>query len=243
MKGIFITATDTAAGKTLVACGLARFLKRVGVDVGVMKPVASEGLVRKKVLISRDALLLKKAARCSDDLELINPCCYKNPLAPCTAAYLEKKQFSFKKIKHACRQLRSRHSFMILEGIGGVQVPLDGKLEVADLILKMKYPVLVVASAKLGTINHTLLTLSYLQKKGIEIFGVVLNFFNPNDLVHKTNLIFFKKKRIPVSALLPEKIEYQTDFDLLSLRISETALGKKIVSQLRPDSMNFVSYQ
>ncbi|MBI3012542.1 MAG: dethiobiotin synthase [Elusimicrobia bacterium] len=196
-KGIFITATGTGVGKTFLACAIARRLRQKGVDVGVMKPVVSGGI--------SDTLALKRAAQAKEGLDLISPIRYKKPLAPYSASFLEKKKFSLKKALSAYRKIRKSHSCVIVEGSGGVRVPLSPSLEMADLMVHFQLPVIVVVSAKLGTINHTLLTLDYLSRKKIKVLGIVLNFYDPRSIVDRTNLKFFQDKKIPILAVLPSE--------------------------------------
>lgn len=203
MDGIFITATDTGVGKTFFACKITRFLKRSGVNVGVMKPAGSGGLLKNGRLVSGDALMLQNAAQTKDPMEWINPICFKNPLAPYPASMIEKKKFKIKKIVSAYKKIRQFHSFVVVEGIGGVRVPLDKNFEVADLIKKMNLPAIVVVSSKLGTLNHTLLTLDYLRRKKVKVLGIVLNYFDSKKAADRTNLQFFKNKKITVLAILP----------------------------------------
>lgn len=200
-KGIFVTGTGTEVGKTVVACALARMLKNKAMDVGAMKPVSSGS--------RQDALLLRKAAGTQDLLSLVNPVHFKNPMAPYTASWREKKQFSMQKVLRAYAELCRRHSFLIVEGIGGVRVPLTENVELADLILKMRLPAIVISSAKLGTLNHTLLTLEHLQRKKVKVLGIVLNFFDKRNKIDTTNQEFFRRRGISVLAAIPfgKKIE------------------------------------
>lgn len=192
--GIFITGTGTGVGKTFVACAIARSLVKRGMDVGVIKPVATGGLR------SKDALLLKEASQSKDSLSLINPICYRTPLAPYSAAQLEKKNFSLKKVLSSYRAIHKSHDFVIVEGVGGVCVPLSKNLEVTDLILKMGLPTIIIASSKLGTLNHTLLTYRYLIQHKVKVLGVVLNYYHSKNLVDRSNLKFFQQKGIPILA-------------------------------------------
>lgn len=169
-KGIFVTGTDTGVGKTIVAAGIVAALKEKGIDVGVMKPIATGD---KK--ISQDAVFLKKAADADDPLELINPVCFKEPVAPMVAARLEKRKIDIEKIKCAFQELQKRHDFLVVEGIGGVLVPIKKDYFVADLILDLGLPCVIVARLGLGTINHTLMTIEALGDRGIEIIGIIFN--------------------------------------------------------------------
>lgn len=239
MKSLFITATGTETGKTTVACGVARFLKNSGVNVGVMKPVASGGVWlndgNMKKLVSDDALKMRDAASSFDDLSLINPVCFEHPLAPYSASLLEKKNFSLGKVLRAYQKIRKSHSFCVVEGIGGVRVPLTRNFELSDLIARMKIPALVVASAKLGTINSTLLTLEHLKRKGVNVLGLVLNFYDRRSIVDCSNLAFFERKIIPVLAVINENRRYIKDFDQLAEKIASTELGKFLFENINYD--------
>ncbi|MBI2119360.1 MAG: dethiobiotin synthase [Elusimicrobia bacterium] len=206
LKGLFVTATGTGIGKTFVSCLLASTLKNLGIEVGVMKPFASGGIYKRvdktRRLVSEDALKLKKAAASLDPLSLINPICFKAPLAPYSASILAGKRVPLNKVFDSYQNILDSHGFTIVEGIGGVRVPLAPNFELADLILRMNLPALVIVSSKLGTLNHTLLTLDYLKRKKIRVLGIVLNFFNKRDLVDRQNLNFFKKAKIPILAAL-----------------------------------------
>ncbi|MFH1407403.1 MAG: dethiobiotin synthase [Candidatus Omnitrophota bacterium] len=166
-KGLFITGTDTGVGKTTTAALIARMLKASGINVGVMKPLQCAG---------NDAKTLMKAAGIKDDISLVCPYYFKAPVAPGAAAVLEKKKISKHKIMRAYKKLSGRHSFMIVEGAGGLLVPLAKNYLLVDLIKDMGLPLLIVARPNLGTINHTLLTVECAKKRNIKIFGIVINY-------------------------------------------------------------------
>ena len=245
MKGLFVTATGTEVGKTVVACGIARYLKNLGLEPGVMKPSASGGrwvrLNGRRRLVSNDAILLKKAAGSGDPMEWINPSCFKAPLAPYSAALLEGRKFSLREVLKSYEEIQKRHPVVIVEGVGGARVPLDKNLEAADLILKMKLPALIVASAKLGTLNHTLLTLDYLKRKKVKVLGVVLNFFDPGEAADRGNLDFFMRKKVPLLALVPRDPRYQRNPDLLARKIGNSPLGRMLRRNFRKSIIEFRS--
>jgi dethiobiotin synthetase len=174
-KGIFITGTDTGVGKTYVAAGIATALKRRGVTVGVMKPAETGCSVRGDQLIPRDALRLMKAAGVHDSLSLVNPYRFRKPLAPSVAADLEGKTINVSAIMNAYQRLSARHDFMIVEGAGGIMAPLSQNITFLDLAKALGLPVMIVARPCLGTINHTLLTVSALRERNIEVAGIVIN--------------------------------------------------------------------
>jgi dethiobiotin synthetase len=175
-SGLFVTGTDTGVGKTYVSAGLAVSLKRRGVDVGVMKPAETGCRMRAGQLVPKDALLLMKSASVNDALSLVNPYRLKNPLAPSVAAAREGKKIDPNKILSLFNALRDRHEFMIVEGAGGIMVPLYEQYTYLDLAHDIGLPVLVVARPGLGTINHTLLSIAALKGREIPIAGIVINY-------------------------------------------------------------------
>jgi dethiobiotin synthetase len=175
-KGIFITGTDTGVGKTYVARGIAKTLRREGIDVGVMKPAETGCRKRAGRLVPADAVDLMKSARVNDPLELVNPYRFSKPLAPSLAAELEGKRVDPGKIVTSFRTLSLRHDFMIVEGAGGIMVPLSGDYLYLDLAEDLHLPVMIVSRPGLGTINHTLMTISVLKKRRLKIAGVVINY-------------------------------------------------------------------
>jgi dethiobiotin synthetase len=170
---IFVTGTDTGVGKTIVTAVLARHLKRLGVSVAVMKPVESG--VADLNLAGADASLLQWAAESDEPAELIAPYRFRAPLAPDQAAKLEQRSISLAVIIAAARQLSSRHQLTLIEGAGGLMVPLAGGLLIADLVKQLDAELLVVTRADLGTINHTLLTVFAARSMEIPVCGMILN--------------------------------------------------------------------
>ncbi|HXY53883.1 MAG TPA: dethiobiotin synthase [Nitrospirota bacterium] len=175
-RGIFVTGTDTGVGKTYVAAGLAAALRSQGVNVGVMKPAETGCRTRSGVLIPADAVRLAKAAGARDSLQLINPYRFRKPLAPSVAAELEGRKIRIDRIMNAYRTLIRRHEFMIVEGAGGIMVPLSRNYLYLDMAEAFGLPVVVVARPGLGTINHSLLTISALRERDFKIAGLVINY-------------------------------------------------------------------
>jgi dethiobiotin synthetase len=178
-KGIFITGTDTGVGKTYVGCSLARSLKKRGVAVGVMKPVASGD--------RDDARKLISAAGVRDGIGRVNPVCLKYPLAPLVSARLAGVRIDLRPVWESYAQLKKKYEFMVVEGVGGLLVPLRENYFVLDMIKRFRLPVLIVARPFLGTINHTLLTVDKLRQRRIDIVGVVMSCTQSSTLAEKTN--------------------------------------------------------
>ena len=203
--GIFITGTDTGVGKTVVAAGLAVALRKKGFDVGVMKPVES-GCVRENGrLIPEDAVLLREAAGCNDDLETINPYALEHPLAPAVAAEFEGVEISLSMIKRDYETLAARHQLVIVEGAGGALVPLTGEHSMADMAKELRIPMLIVCGANLGVINHTLLTHYYAEHEGISVIGVIMkNVFEARGPAEMTNPDAVRRwVRVPFLGTIP----------------------------------------
>lgn len=174
-RGIFITGTDTGVGKTRVACAIASALYCQGIDAGVMKPAETGCASRRGVLLPADALALIAATRSTDPLDLVNPYRFPEPLAPAVAAKLAGRSISLNRILTAFRRLSRTHEFMVVEGAGGIMVPLTGRMTFLDLAAAMGLPVLIIARSGLGTINHTMLTVMALRTRDLLITGIVLN--------------------------------------------------------------------
>ncbi|WP_136525152.1 dethiobiotin synthase [Geomonas ferrireducens] len=173
-KSIFITGTDTGVGKTIASATIAMLLRRLGHSVGVMKPVTSGCIERDGKLISEDAELL-----CFGAGVPLTPDCtpylLRAPLAPSVSASQDGVRINFQVIKEAYDRLAQKHEFVIVEGAGGLMVPLAGGLLVADLALHLGLPIAVVARPNLGTINHTLLTTFTARTMGLNVKGVIVN--------------------------------------------------------------------
>ena len=205
-SGLFVTGTDTGVGKTYVSAGIATALKLRGVDVGVMKPVEAGCRIRAGRLMPKDALILMKSARVNDPLSLVNPYRLRKPLAPSVAAAREGKKIDPGKILKAFNTLRERHEFMVVEGAGGIMVPLCGQYTYLDLAGAMGLPVLIVARPGLGTINHSLLTIAALKGRNMAIAGIVINYaldWKPGLVEETSPAVIEKISGIRILGILP----------------------------------------
>lgn len=174
-KAIFITGTDTGVGKTVVCAGLAAAFKKRGIGVGVMKPVATGAIKQRGKFSSSDAKFLIKASGVRDDISLVNPYITDLPLAPDIAFRLRRKNISINKLKDCFCRLIKEHSLLLIEGIGGLLVPIRKNYLVADFIRDLEIPLIIVSRNGLGTINHTLLTVKQAEEFGINVLGVIFN--------------------------------------------------------------------
>ena len=174
-KGIFITGTDTGVGKTFFACRLAALLRGFGYRVGVMKPVESGCAEREGKLFPEDAIRLKEASASQDPLDKICPYQLREPLAPSVAAQRQGITLGIDRLMDVYHEISATHDITLVEGAGGLMVPLLPSYTYADLARVLKLPVIVIAANRLGMINHLLLTLEHARCKGLSVLGYVLN--------------------------------------------------------------------
>lgn len=181
--GLFIAGTDTEVGKTYLSAVLVGLLKRLGRKAGYLKPVGSGAVDRASGPVSPDALFVVEQTGLASQAKDLCLILAKAPLAPAEALVLEGKILDWLALLTTCRQrletARAAGEVVIVEGVGGLLVPLSPKHLVADLIEALGLPVLVVSRPSLGTINHSLLTLNELVRRGCPVAGFV--FSGPGD--------------------------------------------------------------
>jgi dethiobiotin synthetase len=175
MRAILITGTDTGVGKTIVGCGLAAALTAQGKTVGVLKPAETGCGLRDGVLYPEDAVRLAAYARVSLPLDQICPYRFAPPVAPSVAAELVDMTIDPQHIVAVFGEIAKQHDFTIVEGAGGLLVPLTGRYTFADLAQDLNLPLLVVVGSKLGALNHTLLTLRVAKALSLPVIGYLLN--------------------------------------------------------------------
>lgn len=164
---LFLTGTDTGVGKTFVAALLIRSLRAAGLDTVGMKPLCCGDRT--------DAEQLHAASARAISLDDVNPVWLRTPAAPYTAAMIEERQIDLDTIRERFARLRDSHRSMIVEGVGGWMVPIRRDYFVADLAAELGLPVAVVVRNRLGAINHTLLTVESIRRRGLQCAGVILN--------------------------------------------------------------------
>ncbi|WP_413374873.1 dethiobiotin synthase [Alkalihalobacillus sp. 1P02AB] len=215
MRGIFVTGTDTGVGKTVISSGIAAVLKEEGIDIGVFKPMLS-GINRSNPM--SDTAWLKRMSNTSLTLEEITPFQFEKPLAPAIAQELEGTNIKLEDIIKNWKQIRKKHNYFIIEGAGGIAVPLGQGFLVSDLIKALDLPVLIVARSQLGTINHTFLTIEYAKRLGLSVIGVIINGMNdnPNLFEDRNPLLLKQMSNIPILGITP-KITDLTDESIKSL--------------------------
>jgi len=196
-KGIFITGTDTGVGKTVVTFVLGTLLQEKGFDVGVMKPVQCGG---------HDSEFLKKSLNIKDNLNDINPFCAYEPLSPHIAFKRQRKTIRVEKIIQGYHQLQARHNIVLVEGAGGLLVPIKKKYLVADLAHDLGLEVIIVSRLGLGTINHTLLTVRQVRQQGLRVSGIIfsVNYSRKFGIAERTNPeIIQRLSGVPVLGIIP----------------------------------------
>ena len=172
-RGVFVTGTDTGVGKTLVSAALVRRLAQSGRQVGVMKPV--ETGVESGPSEQSDAARLMAAAAVKDSLDLVSPYRFPSPLAPFSAAEAEGQVIELREIVRRYDQLTASYPCVVVEGAGGLLVPMGSGWDVSHLISRLGLPVVLVGRVGLGGINHALLTVEALERRKIPVIALVLN--------------------------------------------------------------------
>lgn len=205
-SGFFITGTDTGVGKTIIAGAVIQYLQARGVRAGGMKPIETGCYSIGSSLYPSDGMFLKKVAGMEENINHITPYCFRESLAPLVAAEREGKSISSAAIIRAFSLLLKRYESVVVEGVGGILVPIKRKYFVLDLMRDLGLPVIVVSRPSLGTLNHTLLTVNYALNEGIEVAGIVINFTRPpdGDSAEETNPdIIQRLSPVPVLGVFP----------------------------------------
>ena len=177
LKSLFIAGPDTDVGKTVITAGLAVTFRKMGIDVGVMKPFAA-GTAQKKGFKSEDIEILSKAAQVNDPENLVNPQFFTIPASPYTAWKNLKIKPKISTILASFKKLSRLHDVLLVEGMGGIMTPILKNYYVTNLIKEMKIPTIIVARSKVGTINHTIMTIKMCEKYKIPVKGIIINNFD-----------------------------------------------------------------
>jgi len=230
MGGIFVTGTDTGIGKTVITGLLARFLDDQGYKVITQKWVETGTIGFSKDVNFHLKLLGKGKQEFKKHLIDMSPYTFKFPSSPHLGSSLEKKKISIEKIKKSFKCLTKAFDFVVVEGVGGVLVPLNKKKLVIDVAKDLKLPALIVVGNKLGAINHTLLTLEALKTRKMKIIGVVFN-----DLGNKASKIILKDNPKIIETISGIKslgnLPWTKDKNLLKKSFKK--IGRRILSNLK----------
>ncbi len=213
-RSLFITGTDTGVGKTVIGAGLARLLVERGLKVGVMKPIETgvvslcDAAATAREGTLSDGAFLARAARIEERREVIVPCAYAEPLAPLVAARHAARRVDLAAIRRAWEHLSSEYDLVIVEGAGGLSVPIEEGYDMASLALDLGLPLLIVARPSLGTLNHTFLTVHYARSRGLEVMGVIVSGYDPQttDVAELTNPPLMEELcQVPVIGVVPKR--------------------------------------
>jgi dethiobiotin synthetase len=185
VRGLFVAGTDTGVGKTIVTAGMAALLRSEGMNLGVWKPVQSGAYAEEE---GSDAALLRTLGGVADACRDIAPLSFSAPLTPLLAAEKEGVSLTLEQIIQAGLPLMKRYDRLLIEGAGGLAVPLTATELVIDLAARLGTPLLLVARPGLGTINHTLLSLFYARQKGIHVAGIIMNGYQDELALHDHSL-------------------------------------------------------
>lgn len=193
-RGFFILGTDTNVGKTTVAVSLLSFLKKIGYSTLGLKPVATGALKTEFGLRNSDAIYLQKTATIPIPYEQVNPFCFLAPIAPHIAAAQQPCQLNVEKIVGLCElSLNLNADYCIIEGLGGIAVPLNEKETMLDLIQELDLPVILTVGLRLGCLNYAVLSYEALRKRNIPVVACICNQIDPGMLFHEENALYLKQ--------------------------------------------------
>lgn len=223
MKAYFITGTDTGVGKTVITAGLAGSMRKLGVDVGVMKPIAS-GTPQKTGFKSLDVDIIVEASRTKDSEDLINPVFLPIPTSPYDATKLLSLPVDMSLILTSFTKLLSIHDVLLVEGIGGIMTPITKNFFVADMIKAMSIETIIVTRATLGTLNHTMMTYQLCKNYDIRVKGLVINNFDEKGTAAEKNapITLHEITGLDILGVVP----FIKDYDKIDTMIE--IVGKKV---------------
>jgi len=223
-----MSGTDTDVGKTYVAAGLAVTFRMMGIDVGIMKPFAA-GKAQKKGFKSEDVEILVNAAQVSDPEKLLNPQFFPIAASPYTAWMNLKIKPRIDSVLSSFKTLSNIHSMMLVEGMGGIMTPILKNYFVIDLIKDMKIPTVLVTRTKVGTVNHTIMTVQMCQKYKIPLKGIIINDFDSDG--YKTKELTRDLKSLTQTPILGSIPFIKDMSDTSMYRIFKKNLNLKLLLQ------------
>ena len=236
-QGFFITATDTGIGKTVVTAALALAMKQKNLNVGVMKPIESG--VHPSHIKSSDAERLRTLVTPSRSFESICLYQFTDPLAPLAAARKAGVAIDLNSISSTCTRVAKEHDLVLIEGVGGLMVPLTTTQTVCDLINILQLSCVVVGRTVLGGVNHILLTLEVLEKHNVVIAAIVLNEGSPmgmsetDQLQQQSTVALIKElTKVPVFGPLRYDEEVENDWITGVKRLSTHASIQELATHL-----------
>ena len=210
VKSYFVTGTDTGVGKTAITAALVASLRKRGIDVGVMKPIAS-GTPQKTGFKSSDVTLLHEAAKVNDVEEMMNPVFLQVPTSPYDATKILNLKIDMKTISERFQHLLKAHQMLLVEGIGGIMTPITKSFFVADMIKEMGLETIIVTRSTLGTLNHTVMTFRMCKEYHIPIKGMIINYFDEKGSLAERNApsTLHEITGVPILGTIPFVKDYQ----------------------------------
>ena len=203
-NSFFVTGTDTGIGKTFITCILMNYINSQQKKVIGMKPIAAGADEINGQVANEDVLLLKKECNFQLNLDEINTYYFPEPIAPHIAAIKNKIDIDSNNIKIHAQNLKRRTDFLFIEGAGGYLVPLNENETIADLVDALNIPVILVVGIKLGCINHSLLTVEAILRRGQKLFGWIANIVDKDMLVADENISSLKQRiKQPLIGTIP----------------------------------------
>ncbi len=239
-KGIFITGTDTGVGKTIVTAGLLNLFRSNGVDAIPMKPVQTGCVLRNGVYKVPDLDFSISCAGLTfteEEYNLMSPYRYGPACSPHLAGALAENSPDIKTITSCVRKLEECREFVLVEGAGGIMVPLNSNEMMIDLMKAIDYPVILVAHTGLGTINHTLLSIQILRHAGVSLKGVIFNNTKPqveaSEFICKDNVkTIAEHGKVNVLGVIDYLGGVQNDFGMLRDRFNRVVNYENLVCEL-----------
>ena len=202
-----IVGTDTEIGKTHSCCKIMEYLGKGKHPITTIKPIASGVQNTEYGELNEDVYRLLKSNTHPLAAKKMNQFCFKHAVAPHIAAKLENKKLNSQLVVKKTKSIITKKlltSHILIEGVGGLMVPLNEKETYLDLLIQWNHPVIVVVGMKLGCLNHTLLTINILKEKNIPIVGFVANQIDPNMLSYDENLSYLVNNLdVPLLGTIP----------------------------------------
>lgn len=233
-KGFFITGTDTGVGKTIITGAVISALKACGINTCGMKPFETGCRRQGDMLIPADGLFIKGISEMDEDISHIAPYCFETPAAPLVASEMEGIYIDLSTVISAFTGLAGKYGAVVVEGAGGILVPVKRNYFMSDLIRDLGLPAIVVTRPSLGAINHSLLTVRYALKEGLAVAGIAINFCMPpdNSIAERTNPeIIRQMSPVPVIGLFPhlEPPDYENIREAASRHLDTDILTKYLL--------------
>ncbi|MEG1616453.1 MAG: dethiobiotin synthase [Bacteroidales bacterium] len=210
MKGTyFISGIDTNIGKTIATGIIARNLMKQGIQVITQKMIQTGNVCESEDILKHREIM--QVPLFQEDLDFLTaPCIFSYPCSPHLAARLDKKEIDLKRIHAATLELEKKFDVVLLEGAGGMMVPITEEYLTIDYICEHRLPLIFVTCGKLGSLNHTLLNLDVIKQRGIRLEKVIFNLYPDSDSIITKDSIEFIRRRL-------EKEFPETDFELMEM--------------------------